>query len=161
MHKSRIWLASIAGFGLLTPFLPWVNVLGLIGVSGTEVAQGWLVFIIFAVALAFIATGARREPLDNGRRGGLAVLGLAATGFGIWKALEIQKGTVELAGQIGQELKRTGDATADLGREMGRGMMGMFGSDKLLEMAFGVYAVIGAGIVLAAVVVVQALKARR
>ena len=146
MHKERIWIASIAGFGLLTPFLPWVNVLGLLGVSGTEVAQGWLVFIIFAAAVALAVTGSRPYQLDNGRRGGLVVLGLAAIGFGIWKAMEIKKGTLEIGGQIGEELKRQGgEAAGDLGREMGRGMMKMFGSDKLLEMSFGVYAVIAAG----------------
>jgi hypothetical protein len=146
MHKSRIWIASIAAFGLLTPFLPWVNVMGLLGVSGTEVAQGWLVFIIFAAAVALALTGSRAYPLDAGRKGGLAVLGLAAIGFGVWKAIEIKKGTIELGGQIGEDLKRQGGDTAgELGRELGRGMMSMFGSDKLVEMSFGVYAVIVAG----------------
>ena len=91
MHKSRIWIASIAAFGLLTPFLPWVNVMGLLGVSGTEVAQGWLVFIIFAAAVALALTGARAYALDAGRRGGIAVLGLAGAGFGVWKAIEIKE----------------------------------------------------------------------
>jgi len=160
MHKERIWIASIAGFGLLTPFLPWVNVMGLLGVSGTEVAQGWLVFIIFAAAVALALTGSRAYALDSGRRGGVAVLGLAAIGFGIWKALEIKKGTIELAGQIGEELKRAGGDTAgELGREMGRGMMKMFGSDKLLEMSFGVYAVIATGAVLVIAVLLRGKRA--
>jgi hypothetical protein len=40
MHKSRIWIASIAAFGLLTPFLPWVNVMGL-SASVAPRRQGW------------------------------------------------------------------------------------------------------------------------
>lgn len=156
MHKQRIWIASIAGFGLLTPFLPWVNVLGLLGVSGTEVAQGWLVFVIFAAAVALALTGSRAYPIDNGRRGGLIVLGLAAIGFGVWKAIEIHNGTIELGGEIGRELAQAG-GDAELGREMGRGMMKMFGADKLVEMSFGVYAVIAAGLAL----VIGVLVARR
>ena len=160
MHKSRIWIASIAAFGLLTPFLPWVNVMGLLGVSGTEVAQGWLVFIIFAAAIALTLTGSRPYPLDNGRRGGLAVLGVAAMGFGIWKAFEIKKGTIELGGKIGEELKRAGGESAGkLGEEMGRGMMKMFGADQLLEMSFGVYAVIAAGLALVAAVALAKKRA--
>ena len=160
MHKSRIWIASIAAFGLLTPFLPWVNVMGLLGVSGTEVAQGWLVLIIFAAAVALTLTGSRPYPLDAGRKGGLAVLGLAATGFGVWKAIEIKKGTIELGGQIGEELRRQGGDTAgELGRELGRGMMSMFGSDKLLEMSFGVYAVIAAGVALVVAVLLSKRRA--
>ncbi|MBA3503244.1 MAG: hypothetical protein M4D80_22205 [Myxococcota bacterium] len=159
MHKSRIWIASIAAFGLLTPFLPWVNVMGLLGVSGTEVGQGWLVFIIFAAAIALTLTGSRVYPLDAGRKGGLAVLGLAAVGFGIWKAIEIKNGTIQIAGQIGEELKRQGGDTAgELGRELGRGMMSMFGSDQLVEMSFGVYAVIVAG---AALVIAVLLSKQR
>lgn len=162
MHKERIWIASIAGFGLLTPFLPWVNVMGFLGVTGTEVAQGWLVFIIFAAAVALALTGSRRYPLDNGRRGGIAVLGLAAIGFGIWKMLEIQKGTIELGGQVGEQLKQAGGETAgELGREMGKGMIKMFGgSDKLFEMGFGVYAVIVTGAALFIAIALKSYKGR-
>ena len=159
MHKERIWIASIATFGLLTPFLPWVNVLGLLGVSGTEVAQGWLVFIIFAAAVALALTGPRPYQLDNGRRGGLLVLVHAGIGFGVWKAIEIKQGTLEIGGKIGEEIERAGGQQGgDLGREMGRGMMKMFGSDKLLEMSFGVYCVIAAGAAL--VIAVLLLKKR-
>jgi hypothetical protein len=64
----------------------------------------------------------------------------------VWKAIEIKNGTIEIAGQIGEDLKRQGGDTAgELGRELGRGMLSMFGSDKLVEMSFGVYAVIVAG----------------
>jgi hypothetical protein len=159
MHKSRIWIASIAAFGLLTPFLPWVNVMGLLGVSGTEVAQGWLVFIIFAAAVALALTGSRAYALDAGRRGGIAVLGLAGAGFGIWKAIEIKNGTIAIGGQIGAEIERAGgESGGELGRELGRGMMSMFGSDKLLEMSFGVYAVVVAGV---ALVIAVALAKQR
>jgi hypothetical protein len=160
MHKQRIWIASIAGFGLLTPFLPWVNVMGLLGVSGTEVAQGWLVFIIFAAAVALALTGSRAYPLDGGRRGGLAVLGLAAIGFGIWKAIEIKNGTIAIGGQIGEELERqAGKGAGELGEQMGRGMMKMFGADSLLEMSFGVYAVIATGVILVAAVALSKSRA--
>jgi hypothetical protein len=155
MHKSRIWIASIAAFGLVTPFLPWVNLLGLIGVSGTAVAQGWLVFIIFAVALALALTGSRAYPLDNGRRGGIAILGIAAIGFGIWKAIEIKNGTIDLGAQFNAQLEQAG---GEGGEAFGRGMMKMLGgSDQLLEMAFGVYTVIITG---AALTLASLLKKR-
>lgn len=155
MHKSRIWIASIAAFGLVTPFLPWVNLLGLIGVTGTAVAQGWLVFIIFAVALALALTGSRAYPLDSGRRGGIAILGVAAVGFGIWKAIEIKNGTIDLGAQFNSQLEEAG---GEGGAALGRGMMKMLGgSDQLLEMAFGVYTVIITG---AALTIAALLKKR-
>jgi hypothetical protein len=161
MHKERIWIASIAGFGLLTPFLPWVNVMGLLGVSGTEVGQGWLVFIIFAAAVALALTGARKSPLDAGRRGGLAVLGLAAIGFGIWKAIEIKRGTIELGGRVGAQLEaQGGDTAGELGREVGRGFAKMFGGDQLVEMSFGVYTVIATGTILALAVAYTSFRRR-
>ena len=149
MHKSRIWIASIAGIGLITPFLPWINVMGLIGVSGTEVGQGWLVFPIFAAAAALALTGSRAYALDNGRRGGIAVLGAAAFGFGIWKAIEIHNGTVQVAGQMGEELRKQGSGA----EQLGKGMMKMFG-DKLMESGFGVYAVIVMGAALCVAIAV-------
>jgi hypothetical protein len=156
MHKSRIWIASIAGFGLLTPFLPWVNVMGLIGVSGTAVAQGWLVFIIFAAAVALALTGTRAFALDSGRRGGIAVLGVAAIGFGIWKMMEIKQGTIDLGSELNQQLRAQGGDGAEA---LGRGMIQMLGgSDQLLEMAFGVYAVIGAGIALVIAIAIKSYK---
>lgn len=159
MHKERIWIASIAGFGLLTPFLPWVTVMGLLGVTGTEVAQGWLVFVIFAAVVALALTGSRAYGLDNGRRGGVAVLGLAATGFGIWKAIEIKQGTIDMGAQINAQIEQAGgDSAGELGRELGRGMMSMFGGGKLVEMSFGVYAVMVTGL---ALVIAVAIAKRR
>jgi hypothetical protein len=147
MHKSRIWIASIAAFGLVTPLLPWVNILGLLGVSGTEVAQGWLVFLLFAVAIVLAVTGSRPYPIDGGRRGGIAILGLAAAGFGIWKMIEIKDGTVDLGAKFNAELKAAGDSG---GEALGRGMLQMLGgSDQLVEMAFGVYLVVAVGAALA------------
>jgi hypothetical protein len=143
VHKQRIWIASLAGFGLLTPFLPWANLMGLIGISGTEVGQGWLVFPVFAIAAVLALTGPRAYALDNGRRGGIAVMGVAAMGFGIWKIIEIHKGTIEVAGEIGRELKKQGDAAEGIGK----GVMKMFGGE-LLTMGFGVFCVVGAGLAL-------------
>lgn len=159
MHKERIWIASIAGFGLLTPFLPWVTVFGLIGVTGTEVAQGWLVFIIFAAAVPLALTGSRAFALDNGRRGGIAVIGLAATGFGVWKAIEIKRGTIDMGQQINAQVEEHGgEAAGELGREIGRGMMEAFGGGQLVEMSFGVYAVMATGL---ALIVAVAIAKRR
>ena len=159
MHKSRIWIASIAAFGLLTPFLPWVTVFGLLGVTGTEVAQGWVVFVIFAAAVALALTGSRAYALDNGRRGGIAVLGLAATGFGVWKAIEIKQGTIDMGAKINAQIEQQGgEAAGDLGRELGKGMMSMFGGGELVEMSFGVYAVMVTGL---ALVVAIAIAKRR
>jgi hypothetical protein len=153
MHKSRIWIASIAAFGLVTPFLPWVNLLGLIGVAGTAVAQGWVVFIIFAAAIALALTGARAYPLDSGRRGGVIILGLAAVGFGIWKAIEIKNGTVDLGAQFNAQLAEHG---GEGGEALGRGMMKMLGGgNELLEMAFGVYTVIATGAALSIAALVK------
>ena len=149
MHKQRIWLASLAGFGLLTAFFPWVTVMGLVGVSGLEVGQGWVVLVLFGGALAatFLA-GPRSEPMATGPRGIVAVLGVAAAGFGIWKYTEIKNGTIKLGGEIGAEMERQGAKTAgELGEEMGKGMMSMFG--ELFSIGLGLYTMIATGIVLA------------
>lgn len=155
MHKQRIWIASLAGFGLLTPFLPWANLMGLIGISGTEVGQGWLVFPIFAIAAVLALTGPRVYALDNGRRGGIAVLGVAAMGFGIWKIIEIHKGTVEVAGEIGRELKKQGGEAAE---GLGKGMIKMFGGE-VLTIGFGVFCVVAAGLALVVAILVTKPRA--
>ena len=142
MNKQRIVVASIAAFGILTAFLPWVDVFGLVGVSGTEVGQWWVVPIIFVLAVGLALTGSRPYALDNGRRGAIGVLGAAAAGFGIWKLMEIKKGTVELAGEMGAKLK---EQTGDVGTKM---MGKMLGDNELLSVGFGVYALIGAGVAL-------------
>ena len=156
MHKQRIWLASIAGFGLVSVFLPWVSVMGLIGVSGLDVGQGWVALLLFGAALVVAVSGARAYALDGVRRGIVAVLGLAATGFGIWKYIEIKNHTVDVGGEIGREIARqTDDATAELGTELAKGMSTMFG--ELLAVDFGIYCVIAAGVAL----VIAALSKRR
>ena len=149
MHKQRIWLASIAGFGLLTALFPWVTVMGLVGVSGVEVAQGWVVLVLFGAAAAVVAfLGPRSEPLDPSGRGIVAVLGLASTGFGVWKYTQIKNASIELGGEIGTELERM--KTKDLGEvgsELGKGMMSMFG--ELLSVGLGLYTMMATGIALA------------
>ena len=148
MNKQRIWLASIAGFGLLTAFFPWVTVMGLVGVSGLEVAQGWVVLIFFGAAIAatFLA-GPRSEPMAPGPKGIIAVLGAAAAGFGVWKYMEIKDGSIKLGGEIGAELQRQGKEVGELGSEMGKGMMSMFG--ELLSTGLGLYTMIATGVALA------------
>jgi hypothetical protein len=154
VHKQRIWIASLAAFGLLTPFLPWVNLMNLIGVSGTEVGQGWLVFPVFAIAAILALTGARAYALDSGRRGGIAVLGVAAMGFGIWKIIEIHKGTIEVAGEVGKQLKNAGEG----GEALGRGMLKMFGGE-VLTMGFVVFCVVAAGLALVVAILVTKPRA--
>lgn len=149
MHKQRIWLASIAGFGLLTAFFPFVTVMGLIGVSGLEVAQGWVVLVLFAGALAAIfLAGPRAEPMAQSSRGIVAALGVAATGFGVWKYVEIKRGSIQLGGEIGAEMEREGgNAMGELGSEMGSQMMSMFG--EMIAVGLGLYTLIATGLALA------------
>ncbi len=151
MHKQRIWVASFAGVGLLTAFLPWVTVLGLVGVTAMDFNMGWVVLVLFGAALVVSLTGARAYALDGARQGIISVCGLAATGFGIWKYIEIKRGTLDIGGELGQQMQHAtggGSAGRELGHAMGKGMMKMFGADELVEMSFGIYALIGAGILL-------------
>lgn len=150
MHKQRIWLASIAGFGLLTALFPWVTVMGLVGVSGVEVAQGWVVLVLFGVAAAVAAfLGARSEPLDASGRGIVAVLGLASTGFGVWKYTQIKDASIVLGGQVGADLEKMKSKSelGDVGSELGKGMMSMFG--ELLSVGLGLYTMMATGVALA------------
>jgi hypothetical protein len=154
MNKQRIWLAAIAGFGVLSVFLPWVSVMGLIGVTGLDIAQGWVALLLFGAALVIAFTGARAYALDSGRQGIVTVLGLAATGFGIWKYIEIKNGTVNIGGEIGRRIAREGgDAAGDLGKEVATGMMKMFG--ELVAIDFGIYCVIASGVALLVVALVK------
>jgi hypothetical protein len=148
MHKHRIWLASIAAFGLLTALFPWVTVMGLVGVSGLEVGQGWVVLVLFGGALAAtLLVGPRSEALHTSGRGIVAVLGVAATGFGVWKYLEIKEGTIKLGGEIGAEMERAGKDAGELGSAMGKGMMSMFGD--FLSIGLGLYTMMATGVALA------------
>ena len=157
MHKQRIWLASIAAFGLLTAFFPWVTVMGLVGVSGLEVGQGWVVLVLFgaALALTFLA-GPRSEPMEQGPRGIVGILGAAAAGFGVYKYIEISRGTVKLGGEIGEEMEKSGKELGELGSEMGKGMMSMFGD--FLSTGLGLYTMIGTAIALSVAAFVIARK---
>ena len=148
MHKQRIWLASIAAFGVLTAFLPWVTV-WVVGVSAIEIAQGWVVLVLYGAALAvtFLA-GSRAEPMDTPPRGIVAILGAAAAGFAVWKYVEISRGTVELGGEIGAQLEQQGGKElGEVGSSLGREMTSMFGD--LFSVGLGLYASIAAGLALA------------
>ncbi|MDQ3367061.1 MAG: hypothetical protein M3680_16680 [Myxococcota bacterium] len=163
MHKQRIWIAAICGVGLLTAFMPWVTMMGIVGVTGMDFGQGWVVLALFGAALAVALTGARAYALDGARRGILGVIGAAAVGFAVWKMIEIQNGKLDLGGELGRQMGRaggeagvgSGDGMENLGREMGRGMMSMFG--EMFEVSFGIYAMILAGL---ALVIAAVLKRR-
>jgi len=147
VHKQRIVCASIAGFGLLTAFLPWLTVMAIISVSAMDVAQGWVVIVLFAAALAVSFTGPRPYALDGARQGVLSVLGLAAAGFGVWKYMQIKDGTIKLGGEIGAQMQQQG-GTAELGKSMAKGFTKMLGGDEMFEIGFGLYAMIAAGLIL-------------
>lgn len=151
MSNQRIWLAAVAGFGILTVLFPWVTVMGLVSVSGFEVGQGWVVAIFFAAALALVMfAGPRKQPMAPGPRSVLAVLGAAAAGFGVWKYTEIKNGTIALGGEIGRELQTQG---GDVGAELGKGMLSMFG--ELIAVGMGLYAMIATALALAVLALVK------
>ncbi len=161
MHKQRIWIAVICGLGLIAALMPWVTVMGMIGMSGMDLGQGWVVLALFGIAAAVAVTGSRAYPLDNPRRRVLGLIGASAIGFAIWKMIEIKNGKMAIDGMMGDEPGggggglQPGEIGGELGREMGKGMMKMFG--ELFELSFGLYLVIAAGL---ALVVIAAVKKR-
>ncbi len=75
-------------------------------------------------------------------RGLLVVLGAGAAGFGIWKLVQIKQGKLEPGGGLG-ELGKLGEGRAD----------GLF--KDMFELGFGLYLLIGAGVVLAIVAIMR------
>lgn len=134
MHKQRVVLLIVASLGLLSAFLPWLTIM-IIGVTGMDIGQGWVVLALFGVAIAGIITDKRQTPITGSMRFLLSLIGAAAAGFGVWKLIQIRQGKLEVAGEIG-ELGRIGD-----------GLDGMFAG--MFELGFGLYILIGAGALLA------------
>ncbi|MBA3394237.1 MAG: hypothetical protein H0T89_16435 [Deltaproteobacteria bacterium] len=160
MHKQRIWIAAICGVGLIAALMPWVTVMGMIGMSGMDLGQGWVVLALFGVAAAVAVTGSRGYPLDDARRGVVGVIGVGAVGFAIWKIIEIRNGEIEIdsmmgrgPGDAGTAGSQSADGMGELGREMGKGMLKMFG--ELFELSFGLYLVIAAGLALGIIAAVK------
>jgi len=161
MHKQRIWIAVLCVLGVTAAFLPWADILMSISVTGIDTGHGWVALGLFAAALVVTFTGARRAVLDGARAGVVGVLGFAATGFGVWKYVEIDRGTFDLGAEIGRGFESaTGvEGGGAIGRELGRGMAEMLGGN-LLEVGIGVYAMILAGLVIAVAAVVPSYRAR-
>lgn len=84
MHKQRTFIAIAAGVGMLATFLPWVHAPIIGAVNGTA-GDGWITFVLFAVALVIAVAGARQTALSKPLRfAALAPAGLAGV-LGLWK----------------------------------------------------------------------------
>lgn len=160
MHAQRIWIGVFAALGALAAFLPWADIMMSVSVTGMDTSHGWVALGLGAAALVVAATGARREPLDVTRAGVLAVLGLAITVFGVWKYVEIDRGTFDLGAELGNSFDQGLGGGGGLGRELGRGMAEMLGGD-LLEVGIGVYVMIAAGAALLVAALLRAAKRAR
>jgi hypothetical protein len=141
MHSQRILLLVVAVVGLLSAFLPWFTIM-IMGVTGMDIGQGWVVLAIFGAAIAASVAGNRRMPLAAAPRGVIALLGAGAAGFGIWKLVEIKNGDVRLGGELG-----------DIGK-LGAGRVdGLF--KGMFDVGFGLYLLIGAGALLAILAILR------
>lgn len=141
MHKQRKTLSILAGVGVLTAFLPWVSVLGLIAVSGIDLREGWIVVGIFGAALVVALLGDRATPLAGWARGAIGALGAGAAAFGVWKILQVKDGAESLLGELGGG--SSGGPDDELARGAGRMMSGMLG--EAISVSFGLYALIAMG----------------
>lgn len=90
LHRQRIVLACIAGVGMLATFLPWAKMPIIGTIAGTAGAAGWMTFALFGASLGLSFLGRREQLLTGGKRIGAiapsvlaALIGLAT--IAVWR----------------------------------------------------------------------------
>jgi len=85
LYPQRIWIVALAGVGMLSAVLPWVQAPMIGSVSGMDGSDGWVVIAVFGIALLFGLVGNRAAPLGFGARIGTALFGGGGAALAIWK----------------------------------------------------------------------------
>lgn len=88
MSNHRIAIAMLAGLGILSTFMPWVE-LPVVGyMLGTEYS-GWITFVLFSIVFILTFIGNRSQPLKGGKLYAAIIAGILAAGIGIWEIFDL------------------------------------------------------------------------
>lgn len=89
MSDQRIAIAMLAGLGVLSTFMPWVE-LPVVGYKlGTEYS-GWITFALFSIVFVVSFIGDRSKPLKGGKLYAVIAAAILAAGIGIWEIFDME-----------------------------------------------------------------------
>lgn len=88
MSDNRIAIAILAGLGISSTFMPWVELPVLGYIVGTEYS-GWITFVLFSIVFVLSFIGNRLKPLKGGKLYAALIAGVLAAGIGIWEIIDL------------------------------------------------------------------------